>query len=313
VDTLKIRLLGGFELQRGNAILIAPPTPKSRSLLAFLVLNRDRLAPRETVCALLWPDESEAAARKALRTALWRIRCAIEPGEDDSDRFVYGDAHQIGFRESERVWVDAWAFEDAIAAADAKPDEALDLADGEAMAQAAALYRGDYAAGVYDDWLAAEQARLRLAHLALIERIVAFHRRRERWLQAIAWAERALSRDPLREHLHRAVMACHMSIGDRPSALRQYARCEAALKAELGIAPMAETRALRDTIRTEAPFHPPDAAAEPPLRRHAAGPGAPRERLGSEVDAALSALRKVAQRLDEARAEARSAGRARSR
>jgi len=156
-----------------------------------------------------------------------------------------------------------------------------------------------------------EQSRLQLAHLALLERIAAFHASHQRWMQAIGWAERALITDPLREHLHRIVMSCHMSMGDRPCALRQYARCEAALKSELGIEPMVETRALRDSIRG----HGPDQASQSRNGKH----GAPAQtdepvetRLGNEVDAALSTLREVAQRLDQALTKGRRSRRARA-
>jgi DNA-binding SARP family transcriptional activator len=245
--TLNIRLLGGFSLERDGAVVTLPPTPKSRLLLAYLILNRDRLIHREIVCATLWPDEAEAVARKALRTALWRIRSALE-GEGGEGGHVYADAYQLGFRGEWPVWIDLWAFDDAIAATDIKADDALLPADGAAMTAAAQLYRGDCAAGLHNDWLAVEQERLHNAYLTLVERLAAFHARRQSWLQAISWAERALALDPLREHLHRAIMACHLSMGDRPSALRQYARCESALRNELGITPMAETVALREAL-----------------------------------------------------------------
>lgn len=300
MDILKIRLLGGFEMERGGVILPLPPTPKSRSLLAYLILNLNRLMHRETVCALLWPDESEAVARKALRTALWRIRSAIEPS-GESDRYVYSDAYQVGFRGDAPVWADVAEFEAVVAALDARPDDALDTGDGDAMIRAAQLYRGDYAPGVYDEWVLIEQARLRLAHLALIERIAAFQARRERWLQAIGWAERALACDPLREHLHRVVMSCHMSMGDRPSALRQFEQCEATLMNELGIEPMAETRELRDRIgidKARPPARPAKARKKPADK--------PETRLGREIDKALSTIRQAARRLDRARGSGRS-------
>lgn len=246
---LNVRILGGFALERDGAILALPPTPKSRLLLVYLILNRDRLLHRETICATLWPEESEAVARKALRTALWRIRSALGVGAGaDEGGYIYADAYQLGFRGTQPVWIDLWAFEDAFSATDIKADDALDLDDGMAMVAAAQLYRGDCGAGLYDDWLAVEQERLQNAYLTLIERISGFHARRQSWLQAISWAERALALDPLREHLHREVMACHLSMGDRASALRQYARCETALRNELGITPMAQTVALRETL-----------------------------------------------------------------
>lgn len=286
-DTLEIRLLGGFEIKRGNAILSPPATPKSRSLLAYLVLNHDRLAHRDVICATLWPDESEPVARKALRSALWRVRSALGAA-GGCDDYVYCDPYQIGFRSSVPMWVDVWEFEATIAAAEFKSDEALGVAEGELLARTALLYRGNCAAGVYDEWIAAEQLRLHHAHLALLERIAKLHASQQRWRQAIIWAERALSVDPLREHLHRIIISCHLSLGDRPSALRQFATCEATLKSELDIEPMAETVALIEGVQARGGL-----SAD---RDETVGPRSPLP--GAELKAVVSTLRRIAHRLD---------------
>ena len=81
--TLSIRLLGGFEMERDGGILSPPATPKSRSLLAYMLLNRGRLIHRETLCATLWPDDSEAVARILAEHAELRMLavgpCELEP------------------------------------------------------------------------------------------------------------------------------------------------------------------------------------------------------------------------------------------
>lgn len=295
-DHLRIRLLGGFEMERNGQVLPLPATPKSRSLLAYMILHRGRLIHRETVCAALWPDESEPVARKALRTALWRIRASLGDAENDTDGYVYSDAYQVGFRGALPVWVDVWEFEDMVDELDAKGEGFLQAADCEALGRAAMLYRGACAAGVYDDWLIVEQSRLQLAHVALLERIAGFHAGQQRWMQAIGWAERALAADPLREHVHRIIMCCHMSMGDRPSALRQYSRCEAALKTELGIEPMAETRSLMAGILGNGAAHSNGRSSSQPKNA-----GAIASEIDSVADAAVSSLRQAVRRIDKSR------------
>lgn len=292
METLRIRLFGGVELTYASEPIAPLPSHKSRSLLAYLVLNRDRVLHRETLCGLIWPDDSEAVARKGLRTALWRIRSAIEP--DSGVGFLHADAFHVGFR-SEGAWADAWEFEDCVDALASKHDDDLDAADAERLAKAAALYRGDLAAGHYEDWCLAEQERFRLAHLTMMERLVGYHRRRRNWLQAIVWAQQVLARDPLREHLHRAIMGCHMLIGDRPSALRQYRRCETALRDELGIAPMAETLAIRDQISRGAAK-----PSERDLPEPGTGPAASGMRnLVDDIDRAMALLQAVSRKLED--------------
>ena len=67
---------------------------------------------------------------------------------------------------------------------------------------------------------------------------------------AIEAASRLLALDPTNEQAHRALMQFHARSGRRDLALRQYEKCRAALKAELGIEPDAPTLALFEDIST---------------------------------------------------------------
>jgi DNA-binding SARP family transcriptional activator len=53
-----------------------------------------------------------------------------------------------------------------------------------------------------------------------------------------------LTQDLLAEPLHRALMRCHLALGQRAQAQLAYERCRLVLRAELGVAPSAETQAL---------------------------------------------------------------------
>ena len=66
-----------------------------------------------------------------------------------------------------------------------------------------------------------------------------------------------LADDPLQEHLHRQVMRLHAAAGHADAALAQYARCREVLRAELGVAPSAETEALAERIRRDRHQAPP--------------------------------------------------------
>jgi DNA-binding SARP family transcriptional activator len=70
MTTLKICLLGEFELYGGDEPLPPPATLKARSLLAYLVVHRDRACPREVLADLFWPDRPRDKALRSLSTAL---------------------------------------------------------------------------------------------------------------------------------------------------------------------------------------------------------------------------------------------------
>lgn len=301
---MRIRLFGGLEVRRDGELLPGFPTERAKSLFAFLVLHRDRLFRRDVLCGRLWGDQTQSNARKTLRTALWRIRSMLEPGEEDEGRVVHVEGRKIGIPGTASVWVDAWEFEERTEDACGAMEDELDADGARCCVRAASLYRGDLLEGIYREWCTFHRERFRLAHLTCLERLVTYLRRRDEWLKAITWGRRLLRRDPLREHVHRALMACHFARGDRPSALRRYERCAEVLDEELGIDPMPETRRLRERIleadagRVEEPDDgrdaDPAAVRPPPIRRRRL------RSMAREVEGALEELYALTERLERA-------------
>jgi DNA-binding SARP family transcriptional activator len=302
---VKLLLFGGVHLETNDGRVIPIRTQRARALFAFLAMRPGAMVHREQVCTALWPDTDEPSARSQLRKALWRVRSSLKEGGACAALSV--EDHQMGLF-PRGLWTDIWAFAEALAQVELKHDSALDRGDAESLLSAVMLQRGDYAAELTDDWAQEEQARLSRARLAAMERLIAYHRLRGQYVQAIDWAQRALVEDNLREHLHRIIMGCHMSMGDRGSALRQYRACADILQAELGIGPMEETRALRDAIvegadseTVEAALHGTCAASLPARnRRRPAGLSPP---ALSGLDTAIEALTDVQRSLVNAREE----------
>lgn len=292
MEELRIHLLGGAEIYRGDTLLPPFPTQKSLSLFAYLVLHRGRRVHRDTVCGQFWGEQSDIEARKALRTCLWRIRSVVEPLASQRGTCVHVEGSLIRFAAGPEIFVDAWEFEDLIRAP-ARSDRA-DRADAEKLARAVSLYRGGFLEGVHEDWCFLHRERLRVAYLNALERLIADHAGHGRWLDVIDLASEALREDSLREHLHRALMEAHVAMGDRGSALRQYERCVETLREELDIEPMDQTRQLHESIRS---------ASRPP-RAHSSSHGTEVEGdpgVDADVDRALAALYALAERLERAR------------
>jgi DNA-binding SARP family transcriptional activator len=65
--SLSVRLFGELELQLGDVRLPRLDLARARSLLAYLLLNRDAPQSRERLAFLLWPDSTESQARTNLR------------------------------------------------------------------------------------------------------------------------------------------------------------------------------------------------------------------------------------------------------
>src|SRR5262249_44458829 len=74
-NTLSLRVLGDFEVWRGNSNLALPQSRKTRALLAYLALTA-RAHRRERLCALLWDVTDDP--RGALRWSLSKLRPLLD-------------------------------------------------------------------------------------------------------------------------------------------------------------------------------------------------------------------------------------------
>ena len=108
MPTLRFYLLGTLEIHHDGDRLPKPPTLKSQSLLAYLILHRQRSQPRDRLVELFWGDRPERKARGSLSTALWHIRRCL-PGD-----CVDSDPQTVQFDPESDVWLDVEEFESCV-------------------------------------------------------------------------------------------------------------------------------------------------------------------------------------------------------
>jgi len=192
----------------------------------------------------LWAEQSEDAARHALRQCLLDLRQALTKANIAAIR---AEADLIGLEPS-MVVVDAVRFERKVA--EGTP---------EALEEAAVLYRGDLLEGfsikepAFEDWLRVERERLRFQAVGVMKKLLAHHVRQKATDSAIQITVRLLALEPLDEAVHRALMQLYSKSGRRSAALRQYEDCVDLLSRELQTEPEAETRELYRRLIAEQP------------------------------------------------------------
>lgn len=228
-----IRLLGGFHVRVDGSDVPTAGSARAGSLLAYLVLHRAAPQPRRRLAALLWPDSPEAQALTNLRHLLHTLRRLL-PG---ADRFLEITPRTVRWRPCVEVAVDLETVDRLLATGRDDP-----RARRAALREAAALADGDLLDGCHDDWLADERVRLRSRRLDTLDELAELCAAQGDAADAIAWAERLLREDPLREDAHRLLMRLHAAGGDRAAAIRAFHRCAATLERELAVEPSAPTR-----------------------------------------------------------------------
>ncbi|HXH83419.1 MAG TPA: AAA family ATPase [Candidatus Tectomicrobia bacterium] len=214
------------------------PTRKAWALLAYLAMSPGQLHRRGKLATLLWSDAPDDRALASLRYALAAIRRSL-PHDSPA---ILRSSDGVGLNPA-AVRSDAVEFERL--AREGTP---------EALAAAAALYRGDLLEGLaidqppFEEWLRAERERLRELALEVLAALVAHHTRTGDTARAIQAALRLVALDPLQEVAHRALMRLYASAGRRGAALRQYQFCVDVVQRELGAEPEPETQRLYRSI-----------------------------------------------------------------
>jgi DNA-binding SARP family transcriptional activator len=128
------------------------------------------------------------------------------------------------------------------------PAEQLGGNEVRRLGAAADLYAGDLFAGFFDDWALTERERLRARYVDAQVHLMAAHRAHGNLRQSVDCGRRVLAVDPLREQVHRELMALYRDSGEPAQAVLQYERCRRLLDGQLGMAPDAQTQALRSRL-----------------------------------------------------------------
>jgi DNA-binding SARP family transcriptional activator len=244
---LRLRTLGRFEVARDGAPLElrGKAQRKPLELLKALVALGGEGVEASRLAALLWPDADGDAAKASFDTTLWRLRKLL--GVDSVLVLAEGKLSV----DRRQCWVDVWALErvareaEACAqAAEAPADDAVRL--GRALLDA---YPGHFLAGDEDErWAMDLRDRLRAKVLRIVLGLGNRLQAAGRWNEGVALYDRALELDNLTEALYRGAMVCHRELGQPAAALQAYRRCRELLSVVLGLAPSAETEAVRRTL-----------------------------------------------------------------
>lgn len=255
MTTLKIFLFGGMRVIRSDCQDQVDLTLKLRSLLAFLVLQRHRSHPRETLMEIFWRDMDEASANKCLSTAMWRLRHAIERESVAKGSYLLTDSttHSVGFNPESDFWLDAKVFEHQAAMLRRLDPQYIGNEIVEDIENSLTLYSNGLLNDFYDDWAIREHERFRDMYIFVLRYLMAYHTANRSHAKALDYGRLLLEQDPLREDVQRGMMHLYVVSGQRTLAVRQYECFRRVLAAELQIAPSEETEALYREITGTSP------------------------------------------------------------
>lgn len=223
--TWRLCLLDGWRLHRNEKTVEV--ASREQRLLTALALHGDR--PRSHVAGVLWPESEEGRALGNLRAAVWHVQHSLP-------QLLTEGRGPLGLQPG--VHVDVRELLDVASRVSAGTVPA------EPAAALAVLSRGELLPGWYEDWVLFERERTQQLRLRALEALADQLLAMGQVDQALGAAMAAVAIEPLRESAHRALVRVHLTIGNHADAMRVYETFRNRLRAELGILPSAQIRAL---------------------------------------------------------------------
>jgi predicted ATPase/DNA-binding SARP family transcriptional activator len=224
---------------------------KAIALLAYLAVNDVGKAhqkySRESLSTLFWPDYDQAKAFSNLRRTIWEVHQAIGEG------WLIAERESVHLNEDVEINLDVARFQDLLSKSRKQSDPATRI---PLLTDSVQLYRDHFLTGFslkdapnFNEWVFAESEDLRRTLAEALTILSEDYCVLGEADQAIPYARRLVTLDPLNESAHRQLMEVYLQAGQHSAALKQYQTCEQILRKELNLDPQPETLALYKKIR----------------------------------------------------------------
>ncbi|MEA2024692.1 MAG: BTAD domain-containing putative transcriptional regulator [Actinomycetota bacterium] len=257
---MEIQILGELIVSRDDQL--APvPAPKQRKLLALLIAHLNRSVSLDRALETLYGDALPGNATRALRFHVSKLRSALEPDVQATQRTGVIRTTPNGYQlDLEPTSIDAHRFvtlaNEAAGLLPARPGDAASK-----IAEALELWRGEPLAEFeYDDFAQPIRSELAERKLALEETRVEAQLALGDNEGAVALLRPLIDNHPYREGLYALLMTALYRSGRQVDALAVYQEARDLLLEDLGVDPGPGLSQLEHQILTQAPGLLPPAA-----------------------------------------------------
>lgn len=253
---LTINLLGPVEIFRDPLRPFAPDawtTRRARDIFCYIVAKPHRRASKDLIIDTFWGDADPDFVTKNFHPTISHIRKALNSNQSCRYNFLlYRDGHYL-LNPDYSYSIDIERFDRLV-------DEGTGAQRSGQMEQAlacyeaaAGIYRGEFMAGSYDEWLEEQRNYYREQYLHILEALAVSAQKSEEWARSLRLASQILREDSYREDVHCLVMRAYGAQGNRMAVREHYEELRRLLDDELGVEPEAETQRVYRQIVGEDP------------------------------------------------------------
>jgi DNA-binding SARP family transcriptional activator len=205
---------------------------KAIALLAYLSVNdvgnaRQRYS-RESLSALFWPNYEQSKAFSNLRRVIWEVHQAV------GEAWLIAERESVQLNPEAEIDLDVARFTDLLSQSHQQTDVSLRIS---LLAESIKLYRDHFLTGFslkdapnFNEWAFAEAEDLRRTLAEALTMLSEDYCALGEADQAIPYARRLVTLDPLNESAHRQLMEVYLQAGQHSAALKQYQACEQILR-----------------------------------------------------------------------------------
>ncbi|MEZ4660207.1 MAG: BTAD domain-containing putative transcriptional regulator [Caldilineaceae bacterium] len=314
---LKIHLLGSFRVILNDEAITNFDADSARALLAYLVLRVEHAHERVSLASLLWCDQPVESGLHNLRSALNRLRKALNDSDALAQPLILATRRTVQWNPKYKIWVDVLEFERLLALVKRHAHRRLSGCPWciQQLAQLAALYDGEFLTDLrvesllFEEWRQVRRESMHRLAMQSFHVLAEHHQQKESYGEAEFYARRQIALERWNEEAHVQLMRALYATGQRSAALAQYEACRGILEAEFGVAPVQSTTVLyaeicqrdrqerRQPILAFAPANSPMTSPSQPCLHNLPQPLTSFVNRQTEVDILLQGLVNPAQRL----------------
>jgi DNA-binding SARP family transcriptional activator len=246
---LSIKMLGQVNISCNGVNITDKMSTKQIALICLLVLNHDREMNREKLCAYLWPDSDEEAARYNLRYNLWKMKNLI-PADPKGQNFILITKDSCRVNKKYRFQCDRLCIDSFDPHKQKSVEELLQLKE---------LFKGDFLEGFYmkncnefNEIILFERVVCQTKQIEIMQKLADLYEEVNRSEEELQVLHEMMTIEPYNENFAYRILNIYKKTGNRTSAINYFKKFESKLRRELNIAPNNDLKLLYRTL-TETP------------------------------------------------------------
>lgn len=248
-NVLSVQMLGGFCVKYGDMI-ISDNSPRAQNvwtLFKYLLINKGRAVPVDTLINLLWPEECYNPV-KALQNLVYRLRNILATCDESlKDEYILYMHGAYMWNDNIAVDFDCCIFEKLCTDIRTNPGDSESTTSK--CEQALALYSGNFLGdSLVDEWVFPQVNYYRRLFYQTIIIYIDLLEKAERHEDIIKCCEKIIQIDIYEEEYHVLLIRSLLKLGRVSQAVNHYEYISSMLLKEFGVEPSDKLKSIESEI-----------------------------------------------------------------